>query len=205
MELGLAVGAVGLRFETGGISMRSGLKVHTSSPDHDERRTIALASGGDRSAFRCLYDRYSSTVFTYLVYATPSIQDAEELTQDVFISVWRKLHQFRSESRFSTWLMSIAVTTAKMWARRRSPTLIPFDDGVSSPRASDPFGAADLLDLRGAICKLPPRARMVLVLHELTNHSHEEIAGIMGTSVGASKAQLNRAKRLLRERMTYDR
>jgi RNA polymerase sigma-70 factor (ECF subfamily) len=128
---------------------------------------------------------------------------AQDLTQEAFVRAWQALPRFRFESAVSTWLHRLAVTTALMELRSRR----------SGPRfdeeALDDLGMADSagngtalgMDLQRAVATLPPRARAVLVLHDVEGWKHEEIAGELGMAVGSSKAQLHRARQLLRQRL----
>jgi RNA polymerase sigma-70 factor (ECF subfamily) len=127
---------------------------------------------------------------------------AEELTQDVFVRTWQVIGSFRGESAFSSWLHRVAVnvvlTDFRAEKRRTARVagtddLEPFDD---AERLSEP-GVA--IDLENAIGKLPPQARITFVLHDIEGYRHEEIAEQMGIAVGTSKAQLHRARKLLRE------
>jgi RNA polymerase sigma-70 factor (ECF subfamily) len=173
--------------------------------DH-EAELITRTVAGERAAFEELYRSHVGRIYTYIAYCTPRREDAEELTQEVFVKAWRKINQYRGEASLGTWLMAIAVTTCRMWYRRRSSRIAPVgSDELESlgvtPGATDVGAAlaAELLDLRAAIAELPRRARDVLILHELSGYRHREIAKIMGISEGTSKAQLHRARRLVRE------
>ena len=172
-------------------------------PDHALAR---LASGGDMPAFEALYRRHLGRVhgvIARLVGGTGS--RAEDLTQEAFVRAWQALPGYRFESRFSTWLHRLAVNTALMELRRRRSR--PTDDEGDS--AFDAIGVADSAgygtalrtDLERAVATLPPRARAVLVLHDVEGWKHDEIATELGMAVGSSKAQLHRARGLLRQRL----
>ena len=134
---------------------------------------------------------------------------AKELTQDVFVRVWEKLHTFRGESAFTSWLHRLTVNVVlldrRTTARRAEDPLE--DDNEDSPIPSaDAIAAARRarrpelrLDLEQAISKLPPMARRVLVLYELEGFSHAEVGAMLGIAEGTSKAHLFRARALLRE------
>jgi RNA polymerase sigma-70 factor, ECF subfamily len=131
---------------------------------------------------------------------------AEELTQDVFVRVWEKLPLFRGESAFSTWLHRLAVNVVlnerKVEGRERSRTAATDDedgDGLEALGANPPPSHAERMDLEAAIALLPPGARRVFVLHDVEGYKHEEIAEMLGVTSGGSKAQLHRARLLLRE------
>jgi RNA polymerase sigma-70 factor (ECF subfamily) len=137
---------------------------------------------------------------------------AEELTQDVFVRAWEKLHLFRGESSFGTWLHRMTVNVvlnARKSDGRRQARFEDSDeenggvDAVASSSTSGtvgmPLPPGDLLDLEDAIGRLPPGARRVFVLHDVEGYKHEEIAEMLGVTTGATKAQLHRARLLLRE------
>ena len=137
---------------------------------------------------------------------------AEELTQDVFVRAWEKLSPFRGESAFSTWLHRLAVNVVlhqrKTDGVRRTRFTSEEDPDVAVEAAAAAAGSGvrqrsvgpgDRMDLEAAIAVLPPVARRVFVLHDVEGYKHEEIAGMLGITAGGSKAQLHRARLLLRE------
>ena len=129
---------------------------------------------------------------------------AEDLTQEAFVRAWQALPKFRFESAFSTWLHRLAVTTALMELRtRRSGPRFDDDDALEDIGMADSAGNGTALsmDLERAVATLPPRARAVLVLHDVEGWKHEEIANELGMAIGSSKAQLHRARQLLRGRL----
>jgi RNA polymerase sigma-70 factor (ECF subfamily) len=133
--------------------------------------------------------------------------NAEELTQDVFVRAWEKLHLFRGESSFSTWLhrltVNVVLNSRKTEGRQRSRFEENDDEAggmdAHSGVVGSPLPPGDLLDLEEAITTLPPGARRVFVLHDVEGYKHEEIAEMLGVTSGATKAQLHRARLLLRE------
>jgi RNA polymerase sigma-70 factor (ECF subfamily) len=138
--------------------------------------------------------------------------EAEDLTQETFLLVFRKLHTFRGESAFSTWLHRLTVNLVLMRLRKKSPPFVsleaPFDpdDETTLPgslelKAPDLMleGAIDRITLQRCIAHLPAGFRKVLVLHDIRGYRHREIATLLGRSVGASKSQLHKARRRLRE------
>lgn len=172
----------------------------------DERRLVAAAARGEISAFESLYRRHIGRVhgvITRLVGGHGS--RAEDLTQEAFVRAWQALPAFRFESAFSTWLHRLAVNTALMElrSRRSRPQEEGDDDAVAYLGCVDSAGhtTALLLDLERAVATLPPRARAVLVLFDIEGWGHEEIAAELGMAVGSSKAQLHRARGLLRTRL----
>jgi RNA polymerase sigma-70 factor (ECF subfamily) len=185
----------------------------SSTPANDGDSDVALAAAGDRQAFERLYRQHVNRVYSLCARMVADRQRAEELTQDVFVRAWEKLHLFRGESSFGTWLhrmtVNVVLNARKSEGRRQSR----FEDsdeenggGVDSVSSSStsgvvgmPLPPGDLLDLEEAIGKLPPGARRVFVLHDVEGYKHEEIAEMLGVTAGATKAQLHRARLLLRE------
>lgn len=173
------------------------------APTGDSDATLAAA--GDRRAFERLYRGNVSRVYSICARMVSDRARAEELTQDVFVRAWEKLHLFRGDSSFSTWLHRMAVNVVlnarKSDGRMRSKFEEQDEelglDALASP-ASSMIAAGDFLDIEEAIAKLPPGARRVFVLHDVEGFKHEEIAEQLGVTTGATKAQLHRARLLLR-------
>jgi RNA polymerase sigma-70 factor (ECF subfamily) len=164
-------------------------------------RDVTLAAGGDRGAFERLYRDHVDRVFSVCMRMSGDRAVAEELTQDVFVRAWEKLSLFRGESAFSTWLHRLAVNvvlTARKASGRRTAHA-GGDDDVIDTMAGPLLAPGDRMDLEAAIAKLPPGARRVFVLHDVEGYKHEEIAEVLGITSGGSKAQLHRARMLLRE------
>jgi RNA polymerase sigma-70 factor (ECF subfamily) len=161
---------------------------------------VRRAAAGDTGAFEALYRRHAGRVHG-AVWRLAGMNEAraEELTQEAFVRAWQKLGSFRFESAFSTWLHRLAVNVALMDLRARNPEDTVENDVLEA--ASDPvmpFCAGERADLEQAVAKLPPRARAVLVLHDVEGWKHEEIGRELGKAIGSSKAQLHRARGLLR-------
>jgi RNA polymerase sigma-70 factor (ECF subfamily) len=167
-------------------------------PDAD----AALAAAGDRTAFERLYRRHVDRVYTLCARMVGDRTRAEELTQDVFVRAWEKLHLFRGESSFGTWIHRLAVNVvlnARKSEGRRWSRVEDDDEGDGVDRiAALPSTPGDRMDLDSAIAKLPPGARRVFTLHDVEGYKHEEIAEMLGVTTGATKAQLHRARMLLR-------
>ena len=165
---------------------------------------VALAAQGDRQAFERLYRANVDRVFSVCARMVSDRQLAEELTQDVFVRAWQKLGLFRGESAFSTWLHRIAVNVVlnRRKADGRQKGRDGGDDETIATIASRPGTPGDRMDLDGAIAKLPPGARRVFVLHDVEGYRHEEIADMLGITSGGSKAQLHRARMLLRQALS---
>ncbi|HSW30897.1 MAG TPA: RNA polymerase sigma factor [Longimicrobiales bacterium] len=165
--------------------------------DTDDAR---LAAAGDHGAFERLYRAHVGRIHAL---ARRMVGDdvAEDLTQEVFIRAWEKLATFRGDARFGTWLHRLAVNhllSRRETVRKQEARTVTGEglfDRVLAPRRRS-SGAA--LDLEGALRKLPSGAREVFVLYDVEGYAHEEIAGLMGISVGTSKSQLHRARMMLR-------
>ena len=166
---------------------------------------VARAAAGDRSAFERVYREHVNRVFSLCARMVSDRARAEELTQDVFVRAWEKLHLFRGESSFGTWLhrltVNVVLNARKVEGRQRSRYEENDDAGMDSLPGvvGMPLAPGDLLDLEEAITRLPPGARRVFVLHDVEGYKHEEIAEMLGVTSGATKAQLHRARLLLRE------
>lgn len=157
------------------------------------------------AAFEQLYRDHHGRVYAVCLRMTADPGRAEELTQDVFLRAWSKLSSFRGDAAFSTWLHRLTVNVVlgerrsqgKRWARLvMSEDMAPYED---RDRSASHRTAGTGMDLEAAISALPEGARTVFVLYEVEGYRHEEIAEMTGTAVGTSKAQLHRARRLLRE------
>jgi RNA polymerase sigma-70 factor (ECF subfamily) len=163
---------------------------------------VALAAGGDRQAFERLYRTHANRVYSLCTRMAGSRVKGEELTQDVFVRTWEKLPQFRGDSAFSTWLHRLAVNVVlnarKIEGKHASRTEEnDVEDEQWDVRARAPMHI-ERMDLADAIAKLPAGARRVFVLHDVEGYKHEEIAEMCGITSGGSKAQLHRARLLLR-------
>ncbi|HQW60551.1 MAG TPA: sigma-70 family RNA polymerase sigma factor [Thermomonas sp.] len=166
---------------------------------------VRRAAAADVAAFELLYRRHHRRVHGVIVRLVGHAgARAEDLTQEAFVRAWQALPSFRFESAVSTWLHRLAVNTALMElrARRSRPQADDDEDALDGLSTPDTAGRAVLgRDLERAVATLPPRARAVLVLHDVEGWKHEEIARELGMAVGSSKAQLHRARGLLRTRV----
>ena len=176
-----------------------------------EARAIQRAREGDPSAFEYLYRSHSRRVYAVCLRMVGNTTEAEDLTQEAFLLLFRKIHTFRGESAFSTWLHRLAVNIVLMRLRKKSPPIISIEatpdpeDETASP--SIDIGEADLLlegvvdriNLKRCIAQLPVGYRPIFVLHDIQGYQHNEIAEILGRSVGDSKSQLHKARMRLRE------
>jgi len=176
-----------------------------------EAEAIRRAQAGDSAAFDFLYQLHGRRVYALCLRMVNNPADAEDLMQEAFLQLFRKIGTFRGESAFSTWLHRMTVNVVLMRLRKKSlptdsleETLDP-DAENSSPKrdvgAPDLrlSGAVDRVNLERSIEQLPPGYRTVFVLHDVQGYEHNEIADIMGCSVGNSKSQLHKARTRLRE------
>ncbi len=162
---------------------------------------VRRAQQGDQSAFHELYREHVGRTYALCLRLTGSAAEAEERTQDVFVQAWRTLASFRGESAFSSWLHRLAVNLVLMerrGARRRWMRVEAVEDPATLERGGEGPSPALRLDLERAVAALPKGARHVFVLHDVEGYRHEEIGELLGIAVGTSKAQLFRARRLLR-------
>ena len=168
---------------------------------------VARAQSGDQTAFRDLYRQHAGRVYALCLRLTGDTNDAAERTQDVFVRLWDKLGSFRGESAFSSWLHRLAVNVVLNERRtrgRRERRVTPMADPGVLERSPAGGGEREptvvlTMDLEQAIAALPEGAREVFVLYDIEGYGHAEIARLVGIAEGTSKAQLFRARRLLRE------
>ena len=179
-------------------------------PGFSEAEAIAAAGRGSAEAFAALYALHKRRVYSLCLRMTGNVAQAEDLTQEAFLQLFRKVGTFRGESAFSTWLHRLAVNVVLMHLRKKGLAEISLDEAVEAPPEGgaprdfgerDPAlaGSIDRVALERAIAKLPPGYRLVFVLHDVEGYEHNEIAGMVGCSVGNSKSQLHKARLKLRE------
>ena len=174
-----------------------------------EAEAIERAKQGDAEAFEVLYTLHKRRVYSLCLRMTANTAAAEDLTQEAFLQLYRKIGTFRGESAFSTWLHRMAVNVVLMQLRKKSLSVVPIEDPAENedeaPKkelgASDPAlaGSIDRLQLRRAVEALPPGYRTIFVLHDVEGYEHNEIAAMVGCSIGNSKSQLHKARMKLRE------
>ena len=176
-----------------------------------EAEAIQRARDGDRTVFEYLYRLHSRRVYAVCLRMVGNTAEAEDLTQEAFLLLLRKIHTFRGESAFSTWLHRLAVNLVLMRLRKKSPLIVSIeatpdpDDETGSPSidiaAPDLLleGSIDRINLERCIEQLPVGYRSIFVLHDIQGYQHNEIAEILGRSVGDSKSQLHKARTRLRE------
>ena len=174
-----------------------------------EAEAIERAKQGDAQAFEVLYSLHKRRVYSLCLRMTANTAAAEDLTQEAFLQLFRKIATFRGESAFSTWLHRMAVNVVLMQLRKKGLPVVPLEDTMETeeetPRkelgALDPAlaGSVDRLQLQRAVEALPPGYRMIFLLHDVEGYEHNEIAGMVGCSIGNSKSQLHKARMKLRE------
>jgi RNA polymerase sigma-70 factor (ECF subfamily) len=175
----------------------------------NEAEAIEKAKLGDAEAFEFLYGLHKRRVYSLCLRMTSNAAEAEDLTQEAFLQLFRKIGTFRGESAFSTWLHRMAVNVVLMQLRKKSLPVVPLEDTLETeeespkkePGAPDIrlAGAVDRLQLQRAIDHLPPGYRTIFVLHDVEGFEHNEIADMVGCSIGNSKSQLHKARLKLRD------
>ena len=200
------------RFDTECITKKAAPPVSSVATDTlSEAQVIQRAREGDRTALEYLYRLHSRRVYAVCLRMLADPTEAEDLTQEAFLLLFRKIHTFRGESAFSTWLHRLVVNLVLMHLRKKSPPIVSIeatpdsDDDTYSP--SIDMGAPDLslegsidrINLERCIGQLPAGYRTIFVLHDVQGYEHREIAEMLGRSVGDSKSQLHKARTRLRE------
>ncbi len=164
------------------------------------------ASGGNMAAFEELYQRHHRRVYSICLRMLQNASEAEDLTQDVFIQLYRKVGSFRGDSAFTTWLHRLTVNQVLMHFRKRTVKFEKTTEEGETPvqivaGTENPFKMpiVDKIALENAIAELPAGYKSVFVLHDVEGFEHEEVAKILGCSVGTSKSQLHKARLKLRK------
>jgi len=180
-----------------------------------EAEAIERAKQGDAEAFESLYSLHKRRVYSLCLRMTGNPASAEDLTQEAFLQLFRKIGTFRGESAFSTWLHRMSVNVVLMQLRKKSLPVVPIDETTDTdeesprkePGAPDErlAGSIDRLQLQRAVDELPPGYRTIFVLHDVEGFEHNEIATMVGCSIGNSKSQLHKARLKLRELLRFSR
>jgi RNA polymerase sigma-70 factor (ECF subfamily) len=183
--------------------------------DPNEAELIERAKQGDAQAFQALYDKHKRRVYSLCLRMTANTAEAEDLTQEAFLQLYRKIATFRGESAFSTWLHRLSVNVVLMQLRKKSLPVVSLEESTQGEEDTPKkdFGAEDLalagsidrLQLQKAVDDLPPGYRMIFVLHDIEGYEHNEIATIVGCSIGNSKSQLHKARMKLRDLLKMNR
>lgn len=177
--------------------------------DDSQINLVKRAQAGDEQAFATLFQQHKNRVYSVCLLMTKDVAEAEDLTQEAFLQVFRTVSSFRGDAAFSTWLYRVAVNTVLMKLRRRkSPPTVSLDEPVNSESPSlhrdfgkaDPelSGVVDRIALRRALQELPEGCRTIFALHEVEGYQHHEIAQLLDCSIGNSKSQLHKAKLKMR-------
>ena len=165
---------------------------------------VERAQTGDSRAFEALYRGLVGRIYALCLRMARDAQRAEELTQDVFVRAWERLGSFRGESKFTTWLHRLAVNVVlqegRTKGRRESREELVGDPGEYLGRVKEEFPGTRM-DLEKAIASLPAGARRVVVLRDVYGYRYEEIARMQGVALGTVKAQIHRARKLIREKL----
>jgi len=177
----------------------------TETKPRTDYELAQAAADGDMQSFEQLYERHHRRVYSLCLRMTTNAAEAEDLAQEVFIQLFRKIGSFRGESAFTTWLHRLTVNQVLMHFRKRGVRMEQTTDDGETPiqivkGTADPnhMPVVDRIALGNAIKQLPPGYRTVFVLHDVEGHEHEEIAKMIGVSVGTSKSQLHKARMKLR-------
>ena len=175
-----------------------------------EAEAIRRAQEGDGHCFASLYAFHKRRVYSLCLRMTGNTAEAEDLTQEAFLQLYRKIGTFRGESAFSTWLHRLAVNVVLMHLRKKGLPEISFQEALEPAEEDGPkkdigahdqtlTGSIDRVNLERAVETLPPGYRIIFVLHDVEGYEHNEIAEMMGCSIGNSKSQLHKARMRLRE------
>jgi RNA polymerase sigma-70 factor, ECF subfamily len=181
-----------------------------------EAEAIERAKQGDGAAFQELYERHKRRVYSLCLRMTANTAEAEDLTQEAFLQLYRKIATFRGESAFSTWLHRLSVNVVLMHLRKKGLPVVSLEETTQGTEEDSPkkdFGADDIalagsidrLQLQKAVDSLPPGYRTIFVLHDVEGYEHNEIAGLVGCSIGNSKSQLHKARMKLRDLLKMNR
>lgn len=171
---------------------------------------LARTQAGDHQAFAQLYALHKRRIYSLCLRMVGNVAEAEDMTQEVFLQLYRKIASFRGESAFTTWLHRMTINVVLMRMRKKGLSLISLDEAMEPTQeegpgrnygAPDPSltGAIDRLALERAVAGLPAGYRLVFVLHDVEGFEHNEIASMLDCSIGNSKSQLHKARLKLRE------
>jgi RNA polymerase sigma-70 factor (ECF subfamily) len=182
----------------------------TAKPPSLDAAILTRAQAGDHQAFAQLYNLHKRRIYSLCLRMVGNVAEAEDLTQEAFLQLHRKIATFRGDSAFSTWLHRLAVNVVLMQLRKKGLSLISLDEAMEPNPDDGPtrsFGAPDLalsgavdrLVLERAIAELPAGYRLIFILHDVEGFEHNEIASMLDCSIGNSKSQLHKARLKLRE------
>src|SRR3984885_2332577 len=185
-------------------------RTYTAPSNSADANTLARAQAGDHIAFAQLYSIHKRRIYSLCLRMVGNAAEAEDLTQEAFLQLHRKIATFRGDSAFSTWLHRLAINVVLMHLRKKGLPLMSLDEAMEPAHDDGPgrsFGAPDLslsgsidrLALERAVADLPAGYRLIFVLHDVEGYEHNEIAGMLECSIGNSKSQLHKARMKLRD------
>ena len=168
-----------------------------------EQEIVQRCKAGDLAAFEKLFHLYGKKLYSLCMRMSGNSHEAEDLMQEIFVILIKKIKAFRGDSKFSTWLYRVAVNTCISQLRKKKKNLVPLaeEDEPAKILSVQPSPVAQRETLKKAIASLPPGYRTAIVMHDIQGFNHAEIAETLGISVGASKSQLFKARRKMRETM----
>lgn len=176
----------------------------------NDAEILVRAQAGDHNAFAHLYSLHKRRIYSLCLRMVNNVAEAEDLTQEAFLQLHRKIATFRGDSAFSTWLHRLAINVVLMHLRKKGLPVTSLDEAMEPTHDEGPgrsFGAPDLsltgsidrLALERAVADLPAGYRLIFVLHDIEGYEHNEIATMLECSIGNSKSQLHKARLKLRE------
>jgi RNA polymerase sigma-70 factor (ECF subfamily) len=182
----------------------------TVAPGITEAEAIDRAKNGDAYSFELLYQMHKRRVYSLCLRMVGNTAEAEDLAQEAFLQVFRKIATFRGESAFSTWLHRLSVNVVLMHLRKKGLNEVSLDEMMEPQQEDGPkkdigardnvlAGSVDRVNLERCVESLPPGYRIIFVLHDIEGYEHNEIAEMMGCSIGNSKSQLHKARMKLRD------
>jgi RNA polymerase sigma-70 factor (ECF subfamily) len=178
--------------------------LYNLAPEKEESRIVCAAQRGDPDAFQRLYARYKNYVYSLCMRMCKDPVLAEDLTQDIFLHVWKKMATFKGQSLFRTWLYRVTINMVLLHFRKHRIGTLSLDD-ETLPVAetfllgnNSPIHLDDRISLRNMLSHLSPRYRRVLVLHDVAGYRHQDISHLLGITSGASRSQLHKARTKMR-------
>jgi len=197
---------------TAEVEPASPTEVVARAPAGSDADVLTRAQAGDHHAFAQLYSLHKRRIYSLCLRMVGNVAEAEDLTQEAFLQLHRKIATFRGDSAFSTWLHRLAINVVLMHLRKKGLSVISLDEAMEPTPEEGPgrsFGAPDLsltgsidrLALERAISELPAGYRLIFVLHDIEGYEHNEIAAMLDCSIGNSKSQLHKARLKLRDAM----
>src|SRR5690242_16680405 len=190
---------------TGPERQKTNQHLRRNPPIAGEAEAIAAAQAGDGAAFERLYSLHKRRVYSLCLRMLGNVAEAEDLTQEAFLQLYRKIGTFRGDSAFSTWLHRLAVNVVLMHLRKKGLPQVSLEETLEPSQEDGPrkdIGARDLtlsgsidrVTLERAVENLPPGYRLVFILHDVEGYEHNEIADMLACSIGNSKSQLHKAR-----------